>query len=59
MLLEQIDEGIRKPDDVRFFLQAPLLGNVPRSEEKPLEALVDPKTEVSEAYFSEIGRAHV
>lgn len=50
--LEQIDEGIRRPDDVRNFLQLPLLGNVPMSAENPLEQLLDSKSHLSESYYS-------
>lgn len=50
--LEQIDEGIRNPDDVRNHLKLPLLGNVPLSEAAPLEEIRDPKSGLSEAYFS-------
>ena len=50
--LEQIDEGIRRPDDVRNFLQLPLLGNVPKTESSPLAELEDSKSHLAEAYFS-------
>ncbi len=50
--LEQIDEGIRNPDDVRNFLKIPLLGNVPNSEQNPLKEIENPKSQISEAYFS-------
>ena len=50
--LEQIDEGIRNPDDVRNFLKVPLLGNVPLASGTPLEDIIDPKSHFSEAYFS-------
>jgi capsular exopolysaccharide synthesis family protein len=50
--LEQIDEGIRSPDDVRKFLKVPLLGNVPLTQQEPLDELGDPKSHLCEAYFS-------
>lgn len=50
--LEQINEGIRAPADVWDRLGLPLLGNVPLVEEEPLIALEDPKSYLSEAYFS-------
>lgn len=52
LALEQIDEGIRHPGDVEKLLNLPLLGNVPKIEGAPQDALVDPKTDLSEAYFS-------
>jgi capsular exopolysaccharide synthesis family protein len=50
--LEQIDEGIRSPDDVRRFLDMSLLGNVPIGDREPISDMADPKSQVSEAYFS-------
>lgn len=50
--LEQVDEGLRTPEDVRNHLSLPLLGNVPVAEGSPLDALADPKSYLSEAYFS-------
>lgn len=50
--LEQIDEGIRGPGDVWRLLQTPLLGNVPIVDEDPRYILDDPKSHLSEAYFS-------
>jgi capsular exopolysaccharide synthesis family protein len=50
--LEQIDEGFRSPADILKFLKVPLLGNVPMAQDDPLAALADPKTYLSEAYFS-------
>ena len=52
LVLEQIDEGIRGPEDVWNLLKLPLLGNVPLSGGAPLEALSDPKSAVTEAYLS-------
>lgn len=50
--LEQIDEGIRHPSDVRQKLGLPLLGNVPMATGDPVEELADPKSHLAEAYFS-------
>jgi capsular exopolysaccharide synthesis family protein len=50
--LEQIDEGIRDPADVGRYLNVPLLGNVPLADVMPVEQLEDPKSAISEAYFS-------
>lgn len=51
--LEQVDEGLREPADVRRLLQLPLLGAIPDQEEGvPLDLLADPKSELSEAYLS-------
>lgn len=50
--LEQIDEGVRSPEDVRSHLRMPLLGNVPLVGDFPLNELGDPKSHISEAYFS-------
>lgn len=50
--LEQIDEGIRGPADIGNLLKIPLLGNVPLINREPMEALIDAKSNMSEAYFS-------
>jgi capsular exopolysaccharide synthesis family protein len=50
--LEQIDEGIRNPDDVRNYLHTPLLGNVPLEKGNLQEEIADPKSHLAEAYFS-------
>ena len=53
VILEQIDEGLRDPSDVRRQLNVPLLGAVPMSDvESPVAELGDPKSELSEAYLS-------
>jgi polysaccharide biosynthesis transport protein len=52
LALEQIDEGIRSPADVWTLLKLPLLGNVPKVDRDVLESLQDPKSNISEAYFS-------
>ncbi len=53
-ILEQIDEGIRKPDDVARLLNVPLLGSVPdvASDTPVIEMLDDVKSPAAEAYFS-------
>jgi len=53
LALEQIDEGLRDPADVKRLLELPLLGSVPDLEEdNPIELLADPKSQLSEAYLS-------
>ncbi len=50
---DQFDDSIRVPEDVENKLALSLLGVVPRSEgEDPSEALLDPKSPISEAYNS-------
>ncbi|MBW8783803.1 MAG: polysaccharide biosynthesis tyrosine autokinase [Novosphingobium sp.] len=50
---DQFDDSIRVPEDVEPKLGLPLLGVVPRSHSgEPDEALVDPKSPISEAYNS-------
>ena len=51
--LEQIDEGLREPGDVRRQLDLPLLGAVlDQGDDEALELLADPKSNISEAYLS-------
>ena len=53
LVLNQIDEGLRNPADVNRALQLPLLGSVPDVEDgSAIDLLRDPKTALSEAYFS-------
>lgn len=52
LALEQIDEGIRNPGDVERLLNLPLLGNAPLAGDEPSALLLDPKSHLSEAYFS-------
>ena len=53
IVLEQIDEGMRDPADVRKVLGIPLLGTVPSVEHDDLVTeLEDRKSELSEAYFN-------
>ena len=47
--LEQIDNGVRSPDDIERLFKLPLLGNVPKSEGDILAELEDPKSQISEA----------
>ncbi len=50
---DQFDDSIRVPEDVESKLQLPLLGVVPRTHgDDPSEALLDPKSPISEAYNS-------
>ncbi len=51
--LEQVDEGLRDPEQVNRLLQIPLLGSVPNVEgADALAALRDAKSPLSEAYLS-------
>jgi len=50
--LEQMNQGIHNPEDVPNLLGLPLLGNVPLADGDPQETLRDPKSHLSEAYFS-------
>lgn len=50
--LEQIDEGVRTPDEVRARLGIPLLGTVPEIDGELLTEIRDSKSELYEAYFS-------
>ena len=52
LALEQIDEGIRNPGDIERLLGLPLLGNAPLANDEPATLLLDPKSHLSEAYFS-------
>ena len=46
----QLDDAIRVPEDMETKLGLPLLGIVPHSEGDPQEALLDPKSQLSEGY---------
>ena len=52
--LEQLDDSIKSPEDVDNKLGVPLLGAIPILEKglSPNEALADPRSAVSEAYYS-------
>lgn len=53
LALDQIDEGIREPNQVNELLSVPLLGTVPDIDTaNVLEQVRDPKSTVSEAYLS-------
>lgn len=52
LVLEQIDEGVRDPSQVQRLLDLPLLGHVPAVASDALSALEDPKSHLSESYFS-------
>lgn len=50
---DQFDDAIRVPEDIEAKLALPLLGVVPQSQSaEPHEALLDPKSPISEAYNS-------
>ena len=46
----QLDDAIRVPEDMEAKLGLPLLGIVPHSEGDPQQALLDPKSQMSEGY---------
>lgn len=52
LALEQLDEAIADPAEVERRLGLPLLGSIPVSAASPLEALVDRKSEVVDAYLA-------
>lgn len=50
---DQFDDAIRVPEDIEAKLTLPLLGVVPQSQSgEPQDALLDPKSPISEAYNS-------
>ena len=49
---ETIGEGIRFPGDVERLLNLPLIGATPLIDAVPATKLSDPKSQISEAYFS-------
>ena len=50
---DQLDEAISDPADVQRITKLPLLGTVPDTEmEDTLEEIIDPKSEMTEAYLS-------
>lgn len=52
-ILEQSDESITDPDEVNRLVGLPLLGVVPRLRKgTPVEALMDPKSELVDAYLA-------
>ncbi|WP_332639700.1 GumC family protein [Brevundimonas sp.] len=54
LLLEALDETLEKPEDVEEKLGMPVLGVVPLLDksERPLDALSNPRSNFSEAYYS-------
>lgn len=51
--LEQLDEAVADPSDVERRLGLPLLGTVPKVvHEAPKEALLDPKSDLFDAYMA-------
>ena len=46
----QLDDAIRVPEDMEAKLGLPLLGIVPQSDGDPQQALLDPKSQLSEGY---------
>ena len=52
--LEQFDEGLKSPNDIKNVTGLPLLGAIPAmdEDEDPVELVGDPKTEISEAYLT-------
>ena len=46
----QLDDAIRVPEDMETKLGLPLLGIVPQSDGDPQDALLDPKSQLSEGY---------
>ncbi|MFZ5746834.1 MAG: GumC family protein [Pseudomonadota bacterium] len=51
-ILEQLEDAISDPAEVTQLIGIPLIGVVPRVDDQPVEALLDPKSALSEAYFS-------
>ncbi|QZP08988.1 polysaccharide biosynthesis tyrosine autokinase [Caenibius sp. WL] len=50
---ENLDEGLRSPQQVSDLLGIPLLGTIPSSEKgEPLELIEDPKSILNEAYMA-------
>ena len=54
LLLEALDESLEKPEDVETKIGVPVLGVVPLLDktEAPIEALANPRSSFSEAYYS-------
>lgn len=52
-ILEQMDEAITDPTELERLFGLPLLGSVPKVQgETPSEALMDPKTDMFDAYLA-------
>jgi succinoglycan biosynthesis transport protein ExoP len=53
LVLEHLDEALKDPSDVKDKLQISLLGAVPKiAGDDPVQALEDPKSDITEAYLS-------
>jgi len=54
LLLELLDESVRTPDDVQTKMNMTVLGVIPELDKgvRPIQALDDPKSGISEAYSS-------
>ena len=52
LALEQYEDAISDPAEVPDVLGLPLIGVIPKVSEEPLTSLYDPKSPISEAYFS-------
>jgi polysaccharide biosynthesis transport protein len=50
--LEQLEDSLADPAEVPELLGIPLIGVVPKVAEDPILSLYDPKSPISEAYFS-------
>ena len=50
--LEQLDDGVYSPEEVERLVHLPFLGSVPAVTGEPAEWLADPRSILSEAYFS-------
>jgi succinoglycan biosynthesis transport protein ExoP len=51
-ILEQSDEGIKDPSQVRSRLGIPLLGSIPKIDQLPQEEIGDPKSDFFEAFIT-------
>lgn len=54
LLLEVLDESLRTPDDVQVKLGLPAIGVIPilGRDQRPADAILDPKSPLAEAYAS-------
>ncbi len=50
--LEQLDEGMTDPAAVKRELGLPLLGAIPKTGERPMDALLDRKSDLVDAYLA-------
>lgn len=51
-ILEQIDEGVRDPEEAKRELGLPLLGSIPKVESAPKDNLFDRKSDLVDAYLT-------